>query len=638
MRKPVDAGAGGVAHRGESCPYLGLETDPSSFCRDPSPQHRCYLWMERSRIDLAHQATFCLTDSHAICPWLSIGGPASDRSDRTILRLWQTTRPVLARSSRRARVLAAAFWAWLLTAVARLGRLAADLAAAFWRRLRVALGRAVRFAGLQGRRLLVGLGRFALRLVALSEALAVRAWTRVRRRGGASLPTATPMAPTTPADAAETAPAGDAPAEAPDAGELIEQGILALRQGGREAAYALFVRASQLAPGSEDGWLWRAALAPSMQEKRECLEQLLRVNPESGLARSALAALERPRRAARPLGGPPARMVEAASVAAGGADATDAATTGRLAAARDVAMWQCDACETINTGPLRVCRSCGHPSPVVEEELMSSGDELLAEGLAGLRAGNEELAHGYFVKACKVSPDNELAWHWRAKTAPTLDEVIRCLEQLVKINPANAKARADLKWALERREREQVRSGRPGPAPRTQHPAARRGRGARLLRRVAGELRWWLLQAAGLCAFALGLALAVPYVVRLAGPPDRPELGEYLALLPALRLPELEVRPPQLPAFDVGPALPLLLGLLLLHAAFRVASGGGLGTRIWLALLGAAVAGLMVAYGANPPAPLYAAGLAALAVAGAVAGAAPAESREGRELRSASWR
>ncbi|MHB0869166.1 MAG: hypothetical protein ACYC5J_06880 [Chloroflexota bacterium] len=515
MLKLGSAGAIGETGREESCPHLGLEGDLSSFCWEPSPRHRCYLSMQRIRIDLTHQASFCLTDSHTVCPWLSIDAPLNARLDSVILPLWHAARSMIARSSRRAAGIAGAFWLWLGTVAARLGYLAVDLAVASWRRLRPAMSRELRFLELRGQQGLVGLGHFALRLGALARDLAVGAGARTRKRSGHPPP---------PAASAEPAPSAE-PAGTPDP-------------------------------------------------------------PESP-------------------------------------------SPGRQPVQRATLIWQCDACETINTGPLQVCRSCGRPSPPVEELLMSSGDKLLAEALAGLQAGDEELAYYYFVKACKASPNNELAWHWRAKTAPTLDEVILCLERLLKINPGNAKTQADLKWALQRRERERARPEQARPAPQTRRPAAeaRPWRTAVRLRRITGELRWWLLQIAGLCAFALALALTIPYVL-LAGPPDRPELGKYLSLLPAVGQPELTVQPPYLPAFDVGPALPFLLGLLLLHAAFSVASGGGLGMRVWTALLAAAAGGLMLFFGTNPPAPWYAAGLAALAVAGALAGGVLAETTD----------
>ncbi|MDA8216880.1 MAG: hypothetical protein M0Z94_04605 [Dehalococcoidales bacterium] len=496
MRSPGDAGGGNIG-REESCPHLGLEGDQSSISLKPSPRHRCYLWMERSRIDLTHQARFCLTDSHSICPWLSIGGTPTARLDSAVFQLRRAARWVLERSSRRALAIAATFWTWSGTFP--------------WPKVRYVARRGLRYLGSWGQQALVGLGHFALRLGAMGWDLSGRLGAGIGR-----LAATEPVPSTMPADPPAVEEVPPAPPQTPSLDRLPMQ---------------------------------KATL-----------------------------------------------------------------------------IWQCDACETINTGPLRVCHWCGRPSPPVEEALMSSGDELLAQGLAGLKAGNEELAYDYFAKACEASPSNELAWHWRAKTAPTVDEVISCLQRLLEINPGNANVRADLKWALQRRKHAQPEQARPDQKRR----AAAESRSQRVtvqLRRITDELRWWVLQLAAVCAFALALVLTIPYV-RLAGPPDRPELGEFLALLPALDLPKLTVHASSLPAFDVGPALPLLLGLLLLQAAFSVARRGGLGTRVRMALLAAVAGGLMLHFGTNPPAPWYAAGLAAVAVVGALLGGAPVETRE----------
>ena len=52
----------------KSCPHLGSSTDPFSHTQQPSDDHRCYLWMQRDRIDLVHQKGFCLTTAHHRCP------------------------------------------------------------------------------------------------------------------------------------------------------------------------------------------------------------------------------------------------------------------------------------------------------------------------------------------------------------------------------------------------------------------------------------------------------------------------------------------------------------------------------------------------------------------------------------------
>ncbi|MBI3978426.1 MAG: hypothetical protein HY331_09605, partial [Chloroflexi bacterium] len=55
-----------------TCPHLGTDDDPFRHGDRPSDTHRCYLGMQRDRIDLAHQRMFCLGRSHVSCPWLSV--------------------------------------------------------------------------------------------------------------------------------------------------------------------------------------------------------------------------------------------------------------------------------------------------------------------------------------------------------------------------------------------------------------------------------------------------------------------------------------------------------------------------------------------------------------------------------------
>ncbi len=554
MDKPADADARGGSDRREACPHLGTEDDISSRQLGPSPRHRCYRWMQCERIDLQYQASFCLTEFHSHCYWLSISAPVGTEPATRVLGLWDAARAIGARVFARANAPVTPYWARLRTALARLGRALAEQAAAYW------------------------------------------------RGASADAPPESIGPAEELADSAALAEPNDAPEVKSAGAELVEQGLLAMREGRREEAYAMFVRASEVDPTFEQGWLWRAALSGSADDKRECLEQILRVNPASTFAKSALAMLDQP---------------DASPTPARAADPLRASSSAWPPGRPVSITWQCAACETVNTGQARMCRSCGSPSPEVEEELTSSGDMLLAQGLAGLKAGNEELAYRHFVMACKASPKSELAWHWRAKTAPTLDEVIRCLEHLLKLNPGDAKVQADLSSALQRQAHERALL-----APHSQPSAAAvsLGRAAARLRRRIEELRWWILQFAGISAFLLALGLTIPYVLRIAGPPSRPEVGAYLALLPAVSPPELMMRAPYVPALDLGPALPAVIGLLLLHAAFIVARGGGLGTRAWTALLSAAVVGMMLGFGANPPSSSYAAALAVAAALSALAG------------------
>ncbi|MHB8620915.1 MAG: hypothetical protein ACYDAG_15300, partial [Chloroflexota bacterium] len=67
-----------------ACPHLGLIGDPFAHQDQPADDHRCYLWMQRDRIDLLHQKSFCFTVAHHQCPWLMIRRPGVQPSRRHV--------------------------------------------------------------------------------------------------------------------------------------------------------------------------------------------------------------------------------------------------------------------------------------------------------------------------------------------------------------------------------------------------------------------------------------------------------------------------------------------------------------------------------------------------------------------------
>jgi tetratricopeptide (TPR) repeat protein len=71
-------------------------------------------------------------------------------------------------------------------------------------------------------------------------------------------------------------------------------------------------------------------------------------------------------------------------------------------------------------------------------------EELLRWGQQAARAGDRLVAYRLFVRALEVDPTNEYAWLWRAGTCDRSEEAIRCLEQVLLINPNNERARRGL--------------------------------------------------------------------------------------------------------------------------------------------------------------------------------------------------
>src|SRR5579862_9830588 len=75
LRLKVLAGVTVTRQPQKSCPHLGTASDPFSHGSGPADEHRCYLYMQRDRIDLLHQKSFCLSTAHHKCPWLMIRRP-----------------------------------------------------------------------------------------------------------------------------------------------------------------------------------------------------------------------------------------------------------------------------------------------------------------------------------------------------------------------------------------------------------------------------------------------------------------------------------------------------------------------------------------------------------------------------------
>lgn len=548
---------------GPRCPHLGLEDDAFQKLAEPSPRHRCYLWMQRDRIDLAHQANFCLAPAHAACPWLSISTPGSSG------RVGDATGSSRALATLRS--LGLTLWGWLLVALAALAHAAVAAGRWLW-------SNAARFARFLLAQLVRGsraLGRW------LRDALR-SAWISLRADRQPPPAPSVAVAEVSEPPAEQVAPA-DGPAVIPppatSAAVAFEQGMLAMRQGNRQQAYGLFVQASEMPDALEDAWLWRGALAESIDEKRHCLRQVLAINPESTRASAALRQLEADAASSTP---EPVAVASSTVAAATAADPPPAPTPAPSTVAARAPIkpsvkvipvtWQCDVCLNSNPSSSRVCRTCGSPSPEVEAQMKASGEALLEEGVAALKLGNEEAAYRSFVAACEANPQSELAWYWRAKTAETLDEVISSLEQALAINPDNPKVQADLESARRRQAHTQMLAAAVAPKEAPPPPP-----GPTAAQRLGRALLGLMPQLAGLAAFALCLFWLSPAILARAADVFPAELVPVEAVVrdlqpyvPALALPPLPVVTPWawIPKFDFAPVIPYLVAAICFYAAY----------------------------------------------------------------------
>ena len=94
--------------------------------------------------------------------------------------------------------------------------------------------------------------------------------------------------------------------------DLLKQGIAALRAGRKAEARSLLVRVVQQDKHNEMGWLWLSGAVNTDSDRRICLENVLAINPNNGVARRGLESLIA-KEGVRPLSAVSAPVAEAES-------------------------------------------------------------------------------------------------------------------------------------------------------------------------------------------------------------------------------------------------------------------------------------------------------------------------------------
>jgi hypothetical protein len=77
-----------------------------------------------------------------------------------------------------------------------------------------------------------------------------------------------------------------------EVGLLLRKGIAAARSGRAPAARSILKQVVQTDPDNEMAWLWLSGLVATNDQKRFCLEQVLRTNPKNMYARAGLMRLQ----------------------------------------------------------------------------------------------------------------------------------------------------------------------------------------------------------------------------------------------------------------------------------------------------------------------------------------------------------
>ncbi|MBC7226768.1 MAG: zinc ribbon domain-containing protein [Thermoflexales bacterium] len=141
------------------------------------------------------------------------------------------------------------------------------------------------------------------------------------------------------------------PKEQKEAYELMERGIAAARAERKEEAEELLRQSLALNPDSERAWLWLSAVVEGIEAQRECLQNVIRINPANPFARSGLSFL--------------AHLREGYEYLAARAPWMAGLEDNRVPLDR-LPSQQCPRCRQKNPGWAYICNRCGAPLQPVD--------------------------------------------------------------------------------------------------------------------------------------------------------------------------------------------------------------------------------------------------------------------------------
>jgi len=525
----------------KSCPHLGSANDPFNHGPSAADDHRCYLYMQRDRIDLLHQKSFCLSTAHHNCPWLMIRRP--DAPPPLKQRL-----PGLVGAFPRAAV----------------GALAA------------CMRRTPSLAGAAGRRL------------APAAAGTVRAFATAMRATGHLLMSLGSLI--------DRGVGFVAQAIANVVKDVIGSGFAARALLGLLAALWFVIRAPFRVGASLAMAIAHAGRAAAGRRQARRAEQAAMSAPEL----QPMAAAQEPEPVeTAPSQQPailPVYLQELLTDAFPELDTTAAAAQAPAAPSFTAHV---DEVEVISE---RLKAPLARFEELVArlDELVSEGVSALDRGQDNLAyelflKATQQPAN-MVDKAADPALRNQhtslmtRAWFWRAKTAETVEEVVQTLEEALRYDPNNLQIEAHLAWARQRLEREQ-RLERVDEMP-LKPVVAGPGEPSRRSR-VLGSLGEAIRLVGGIAALALAalwmttaLLPALTRVLANLPPADQALVQRFVLTLNAAALPGQGHLPLPMLHYDLGLSLPFVMAFSFVFTARGLMDGDGWARTTGLLLAG----------------------------------------------------
>ena len=192
--------------------------------------------------------------------------------------------------------------------------------------------------------------------------------------------------------------------------DLLRQGIAAINEGRREEARDLLAQVVKQDPNNEMAWLWLSGVVDTDKGRRICLENVLAINPNNGIAQRGLEALQK-----QDLLSGDAVFEARSDESAGSLQPASLMETG----------------VGIETQP----REGLTPDEV---------NEILRQAVTAIKSGDKEHGRQLLLQVLQADEASELAWMWMVVCVDDRNLKRECFQRALEINPDSELAQKGL--------------------------------------------------------------------------------------------------------------------------------------------------------------------------------------------------
>jgi len=186
--------------------------------------------------------------------------------------------------------------------------------------------------------------------------------------------------------------------------DLLQQGIAAFKARQKAEARDLLLQVVEQDERNEMAWLWLSGAVDTDAERLTCLENVLAINPDNGMAKRGIETLRK-------------------------------SSPGLVSA--DVPSRK----DEVAVQPTEEPRTSVEFQSATPDEI----NNILQQAVTAIKSGEKERGKELLVEVLELDENNEAAWLWMTRCVADLDVKRECFERVLEINPDNQHAIKGLK-------------------------------------------------------------------------------------------------------------------------------------------------------------------------------------------------